>query len=152
MWHCIVHCILIVWYVCVCILCWNARCGSECTHLVSVCVEIRMPPHALSPNILHTHACATHWTFLFAEHIHFYRPLLHGVSQHTPDSPCISGRYLLECWQTLLHRWLVQYCSPYCCSFGPHVVLPEVDIVTGTPGRLDDLISTGHLDLSNVCW
>ena len=26
-----------------------------------------------------------------------------------------------------------------------------VDIVTGTPGRLDDFISTGKLDLSGVC-
>lgn len=26
-----------------------------------------------------------------------------------------------------------------------------VDIVIGTPGRLDDLISTGKLDLSSVC-
>lgn len=27
-----------------------------------------------------------------------------------------------------------------------------VDIVCGTPGRLDDLISTGKLDLSGVRW
>ena len=27
---------------------------------------------------------------------------------------------------------------------------PQVDIVCGTPGRLDDMISTGKLDLSNV--
>ena len=27
-----------------------------------------------------------------------------------------------------------------------------VDIVCGTPGRLDDLISTGKLDLSGVSW
>jgi len=27
-----------------------------------------------------------------------------------------------------------------------------VDIVCGTPGRLDDLISTGKLDLSGVGW
>ena len=26
----------------------------------------------------------------------------------------------------------------------------QVDIVSGTPGRLDDMISTGKLDLSNV--
>lgn len=28
--------------------------------------------------------------------------------------------------------------------------LSQVDIVVGTPGRLDDLISTGKLDLSQV--
>ncbi len=27
-----------------------------------------------------------------------------------------------------------------------------VDIVCGTPGRLDDLISSGKLDLSGVSW
>ena len=31
-----------------------------------------------------------------------------------------------------------------------HPIPTQVDIVCGTPGRLDDMISTGKLDLSNV--
>ena len=31
-----------------------------------------------------------------------------------------------------------------------HPIPAQVDIVCGTPGRLDDMISTGKLDLSNV--
>ena len=32
----------------------------------------------------------------------------------------------------------------------PQLLPSQVDIVCGTPGRLDDMISTGKLDLSNV--
>lgn len=79
-----------------CRLCWNVRRDSECMHLVLVCVEIRMHPHALCKHTTYTyvHTCAMHWTCLIAEHIHFYRPLLYGVSQHTLDSPYIRSRYL----------------------------------------------------------
>ena len=56
----------------------------------------------------------------------------------------------------LLRQTLHGLMGPVLCPLSSvlHLVLvlpsPKVDIVTGTPGRLDDLISTGHLDLSNV--
>ena len=36
------------------------------------------------------------------------------------------------------------------CTYLHRVVFDQVDIVTGTPGRLEDLISTGKLDLQAI--
>lgn len=64
---------------------------------------------------------------------------------------CLGLVFLVASSARYLRFWGIFLYSAACAS--PCLVvdtLLQVDIVCGTPGRLDDLISTGNLDLSQV--